>query len=1054
MIETTNREAHANNVSLTEQNIFVSFEHQILEFWKTKNIYQKTQKQNAEKPPYWYYDGPPFATGLPHHGHLLASTIKDVIPRYFEMKGHFVPRYFGWDCHGLPIEHEIDKSMGMSTQDAVKKLGHAGYNQACRSIVQRYTSQWESTITRIGRWVDFDSCYKTMDTNFMESVWWAFETLWKKGLIYEGEKVVPFSTVLGTGLSNFEATSNYQQVQSPAIHVLLKLEDEDCYLVIWTTTPWTLPTNLAVGIGPYEYIKVWDKNNQKHLIIAKDCLESMPKHEQLEVVSTLKSEELVGKRYQPLFEYFSAERDNGAFQILQDDYVTTTDGTGLVHLAPAHGEDDYRVCKEVNIPVICALNNNGNFSEKTPDLEGIHFKDANKIIIKKLKEKNQLHHQDVIEHNYPHCPRSDTPLIYKAVPSWYVEVTKIKKDILASNDSINWVPEHIKYGRFGKWLENAKDWAISRNRYWGTPIPVWKNDTTGNIICIGSIEQLEQLSKTKATDLHPEIVNEITFQIDGEQGTYQRVPEVLDCWFESGAMPFAQLHYPFENKELFNELFPAAFIGEGIDQTRGWFYTLTILSTAIFGKSAFKNVIVNGIVMAEDGKKMSKRLKNYTPPNTLLEQYGADALRLYLIQSNLVKAEEQRFSDNGVKEIVRRVLLPWYNAYKFLTTYTKIDDWHPEKNIQYTNILDQWIQSRLQTLTAQINQHMQSYHLNHIVFDTLEFLDDLTNTYIRLNRQRFWAEGLEEDKKQAYQCLYETLMQFSKLMAPFAPFLSEHIHQNFKQMHTQEHLKESIHMENYPEDNKDKTMHELEHAVSIVQQIILLGRQCRNDAKIKIKTPLQTLTIIHSQQGIFEDIKPLTNYLKKELNVKTIQFDHDESRYIDLSAKINAAKLGRTLGKAIPILNKKIQALSFSDIAKFEKEKKINIDGHDLLEDDLLIYRKTLPNSNALSNRFVTIELDLTVTQTLKDEGQARELISNIQNIRKESGFEVNDRVKITIYADTDLMRIAKAHQPHIMDETLCTHFEIEPIEKAKSNHIDIQFDGLNAKLDISKNTH
>ena len=1035
------------------QNIFVTYEHQVLALWQKDNVFKQIQAQKQDCPPYWYYDGPPFATGLPHHGHLLASTIKDVIPRYYEMQGHFVPRHFGWDCHGLPIEHEIDKSMGLSTQEAVAKLGHAGYNQACRSIVQRYTQQWEETITRIGRWVDFDQCYKTMDTSFMESVWWAFGQLWEKGLIYQGEKVVPFSTVLGTGLSNFEASSNYQQTQSPAVHVLLKLCDEDAYLVIWTTTPWTLPTNLAVGVGPYDYVKVYDPQSHKHLIVAEACLHNMPRSEQLQVIETRSADSLIGLRYQPLFPYFSEEKDRHAFQILQDDYVTIDDGTGLVHLAPAHGEDDYRVCRQAGIAVICALDKSGKFTQATPDLAGTYFKDANKSIIQSLKAAGHLYHQDVIEHNYPFCPRSDTPLIYKAIPSWYVAVTQIKSEILASNESIHWVPEHIKHGRFGKWLENAKDWAISRNRYWGTPIPVWQNDVSGQSICIASIDELAARCGQKVTDLHPEIVDQLTFTIAGETGTYRRVPEVLDCWFESGSMPFAQLHYPFENKDLFEKLFPAAFIGEGIDQTRGWFYTLTILATALFGKSAFNHVIVNGIVMAEDGKKMSKRLKNYTPPNELLEQYGADALRLYLIQSNLVKAEEQRFSDHGVKDIVRRVLLPWLNAFNFLTTYTRIDQWTPKQRAHLKdNLLDAWIQSRLQTLTADINHHMQQYHLQGIVGDALSFLDDLTNTYIRLNRSRFWADGLAEDKLAAYTCLYDTLLHFSTLMAPFAPFLSEHIYREFRSLHQETTTPTSIHMLAYPAAETAKQQPRLEQGVSLLQQIILLGRQSRNDAKIKIKTPLASLTVIHSQTEMIEAIKPLIPFIKKELNVKSVVFDQDESRYIALSAKINAAKLGRTLGKQTPYFNQKIQALRFDDINQFERDGSIDIDGHVFQGDDLLIYRAALPDSHAVSNRFVTIQLDLQLTEDLLNEGVARELINNIQNLRKDSGFEVSDRIQLRLVADAALCAIAQTHQAHIMDETLSLGMQIDDIAStAVDNMMAVQIDAHQGYLALTR---
>ena len=1022
MTKTTTPKDQAKTEANQTRNHFVEFEHDVLDFWEKSDIFNKIQKQNEQLPAYWYYDGPPFATGLPHHGHLLASTIKDVIPRYFEMLGHHVPRHFGWDCHGLPIEHEIDKSMGLSTREAVEQLGHAGYNNACRGIVQRFTKQWEETITRIGRWVDFDHSYKTMDTDFMESVWWAFGQLWEKGLIYEGEKVVPYSTALGTGLSNFEASSNYQQVQSPAITVLLPLVDDDAHLAIWTTTPWTLPTNLAVAIGPHTYVKVHDPHCDKHIIVAESCLERMPNHKDLTVIETIDAQSLAGKKYKPLFPYFVNQSTEQAFKILQDDYVTITDGTGLVHQAPAHGEDDYRVCKANGIELVCALDASGHFTESTPDLSGQYFKDANKTIMRTLKKQGLIWHQDVIEHNYPFCPRSDTPLIYMAIPSWYVAVTKIKSDIIASNETINWVPEHIKHGRFGKWLENAKDWAISRNRYWGTPIPVWRNDETGQCICIDSLATLERYTQQKVTDLHPEIVDQLTFSITGEKGTYRRIPEVLDCWFESGAMPFAQLHYPFKNKDRFEKLFPAAFIGEGIDQTRGWFYTLTILSTALFGKSAFKNVIVNGIVMAEDGKKMSKRLKNYTPPNTLLESYGADALRLYLIQSNLVKAEEQRFCDNGVKEIVRRVLLPWHNAVKFLTTYTDIDQWQPETPPEgKSNILDSWIESRLQTLTTDINQHMQSYQLQSIVFSVLDFLDDLTNTYIRLNRARFWGDGVSNDKQRAYHCLYSVLTQFTTIMAPFAPFLSEHIYQSFRQRFTSNHKLESIHMLRYPQPQAKNKHPILEQAVSVMQQIILLGRQCRNDAKIKIKTPLQQLTIIHSQTDILDEIKPLENYLTQELNVKSIRYEQDEKKYIKLSAKINAAKLGRTLGKETPILNQKIQSLGFDEIQSFEQSGKLIIDTHTFGLDDILVYREALAESQALSNRHVTIALDLTLTDELIHEGIARELVNTIQTLRKNDGFEVNDRIIIEYHTtQPDLEKIIKQHRQYIMHETLC----------------------------------
>ena len=628
---------------------FVAAEHAVLDFWAKQAVFQKSLAQTRNQDPYIFYDGPPFATGLPHHGHLVGSILKDAVPRYFTMKGRYVQRRFGWDCHGLPIEHEIDKSLGLSSAEAVEKMGIKGYNDACRGIIQRYTDEWRKTITRIGRWVDFDNDYKTMEPWYMESVWWVVKQLWEKELIYRGEKVVPFSTALGTVLSNFEAGSNYQEAQDPAVTVLFKLSDQDAYIAAWTTTPWTLPSNLALCVGnSIEYTKVYDEALQATVIIASERLAAYEGKKQLKAVSTLMGSELVGLRYEPLFPYFEALASEGAFQVLADDYVTTDSGTGIVHQAPAFGEDDFRVLKAAGVTAsVCPIDMAGCFTEAVPDFAGLHVKDADKPIMRHLKTSGQLYLQEVIQHSYPFCPRSDTPIIYRTIDSWYVKVAQIKEQLVEANQNIRWVPEHIQKGRMGNWLAGAMDWAISRNRYWGTPLPIWINDVSGAAKCIGSIAELKALTGVEVADLHREFVDDLTFTLPGEDGIYRRISEVLDCWFESGAMPYAQLHYPFENKELFEKGFPAEFIAEGLDQTRGWFYTLIVLGYALFETNPFKNVIVNGIVMAEDGKKMSKRLRNYTPPDTLMEDYGADALRLYLINSGLVKAEEQRFKDAG-----------------------------------------------------------------------------------------------------------------------------------------------------------------------------------------------------------------------------------------------------------------------------------------------------------------------------------------------------------------------------------------------------------------------
>jgi isoleucyl-tRNA synthetase len=879
---------------------FVEMEHDILKLWQDTDAFQQSLANTKGKKPYIFYDGPPFATGLPHHGHLVASTIKDVVPRYWTMKGRYVMRRFGWDCHGLPVEHEIDKQLGMSAQDAVAKLGVAGYNDQCRAIVQRYVKEWRHTITRIGRWIDFDNDYKTMDAWYMESVWWVFKQLWDKGLIYQGVKVVPVSTALGTPLANFEATSNYQDVQDPAITVLMKLQDADEYLAIWTTTPWTLPSNLAVCVGDdIEYSLVVDDASGKQIYLATERLGHYQGDTEFAVVKTVVGKELVGRCYQPVFDHFADKADEGAFVVISGDYVTTDSGTGLVHQAPAFGEEDYKAFQAAGLEAFaCPVTLQGEFTDEVPDFAGRHVKEADKDIISWLKANGALYRQEVIQHSYPYCYRSDTPLIYRAIPSWYVRVTAIKDKLKEANEQINWVPEHIKQGRFGNWLDGAIDWAISRNRVWGTPLPVWVNDETGNALCVGSIDELYQYTGVRVDDLHREHVDDLSFQVAGEHGTYRRIEEVLDCWFESGSMPYAQLHYPFENEDVFNAGFPAEFIAEGLDQTRGWFYTLTVLGAALFERPAFRNVIVNGMVMAEDGKKMSKSLRNYTPPDELMESYGADALRLYSINSGLVRGEEQRFADSGVRDMVRRALLPWYNAYSFLRTYAEIDEWSPQKGQhEGDNILDQWIMSRLQTLKNTVATEMEGYRLYNVVPGLFAFIEDLTNWYIRLNRGRFWGEDISADKIAAYSTLYEVLMELSKVMAPFAPFLSEHLYQSLAKLAGAPAQPNSVHLCDYPEAEDIKVKPSLETAVVRMQQVILLGRQKREEVKIGLRTPLSRLTIVNSDAELLEDMRSLESYVRDELNVQTVEYSADEAAYIELCAKPNFPLLGKRLGK-------------------------------------------------------------------------------------------------------------------------------------------------------------
>ncbi len=1037
---------------------FVEMEHDILKLWQDTDAFQQSLANTQGKKPYIFYDGPPFATGLPHHGHLVASTIKDVVPRYWTMKGRYVMRRFGWDCHGLPIEHEIDKQLGMSAQDAVEKLGVAGYNDECRAIVQRYVREWRHTITRIGRWIDFDNDYKTMDAWYMESVWWVFKQLWDKGLIYQGVKVVPVSTALGTPLANFEATSNYQDVQDPAITVLLKLVDEDAHLAIWTTTPWTVPSNLAVCVGDdIEYSLVVDEESGKQIYLATERLDQYQGDTEFRVVKTLLGKDLVGRRYEPVFDYFADKADEGAFVVISGDYVTTDSGTGLVHQAPAFGEEDYKAFQAAGLEAFaCPVSLHGEFTDEVPDFAGRHVKEADKDIISALKAKGALYRQDVIQHSYPYCYRSDTPLIYRAIPSWYVRVTAFKDNLKAANEQINWVPEHIKHGRFGNWLDGAIDWAISRNRVWGTPLPVWVNDETGKALCVGSIDELYDYTGVRVDDLHREHVDDLTFQVEGEPGTYRRIEEVLDCWFESGSMPYAQLHFPFENEDVFNAGFPAEFIAEGLDQTRGWFYTLTVLGGALFDQPAFRNVIVNGMVMAEDGKKMSKSLRNYTPPDELMETYGADALRLYSINSGLVRGEEQRFADSGVRDMVRRALLPWYNAYSFLRTYAEIDEWSPQKGqFEGDNILDQWIMSRLQTLKNTVATEMEGYRLYNVVPGLFAFIEDLTNWYIRLNRGRFWGEDISADKIAAYSTLYEVLMELSKVMAPFAPFLSEHLYQSLAQLAGQPAQPNSVHLCDYPEAEAVKVKPGLETAVERMQQVILLGRQKREEVKIGLRTPLSRLTIVNSDAALLEDMRSLEGYVRDELNVQSVEYSADESAYIELYAKPNFPLLGKRLGKRMKAFAGVIANLDIGQISELQNNGDIQLtvagESETFSSEEIQVQQQARAGTNTVSNRQIAVDLDCQLTPELIRGGYAREVVNRIQRARKDQGFDVSDRIAVTYAAQGELAQAIAEHRDYIVGETLCLDLQSADEEALSEGAAVTEIDGNRLRLSIQR---
>ena len=1015
-------------------------EREVLASWKTNQIFTKQNDRRKNAKEFAFYDGPPFANGLPHYGHLLANTIKDIVPRYWIMRGFKVERKFGWDCHGVPVEYEIEKRDNLKGSGAIKEIGIGEFNERCRASVLHYAKEWEKTITRIGRWVDWSNQYRTMDMSFMETVWWVFSELYKKGLVYRSHKVVPYSPRLTSVLSNFEANQNYKMTQDPSVFIRFKLKNEDAYFLAWTTTPWTLISNLALAVGPdIDYVKVKHLADGAVYWLAEARLDAVfkkPKSGEavVEILERSKGNALKGKSYEPLFPYFASHKNS--FVVLVDSYVTTGDGSGIVHQAPAYGEDDFRICKAANIEFVDPIDDEGRFKDPISEYKGMNFKEADKEITKRLKAEGKLIRQETVDHSYPFCDRTDTPLMYRAVPCWYVAVEKIIPKLVANNQKINWVPGHLKDGRMGNWLENARDWAISRNRFWGTPLPIWVCDAhEEHIEVFGDAGSLESKSGRKLTDLHKHFIDDIAFKCSECSGTMKRVPEVFDCWFESGSMPYAQLHYPFENKARLEEIFPADFIAEGLDQTRGWFYTLSVLSTALFDRPAFKNVIVNGIICDETGKKMSKRHRNYTAPEELLEKYGADGTRLYMINSPILRGEDLVFSDKGVVETIRAVILPLWNAQSFLTTYADADGWRPNaelaggKRPKATAELDQWIISRLHTMIQSVHQHMESYHLYAVIPVVLTFIEELTNWYIRLSRRRFWGKtngaktDLDPDQVSAYETLYYVLIEFTKVFAPFAPFVSDRVYRNLTEGLAG--VAESVHLTDIPEADKNAIDFDLEENMSLIRRATELGRSLRAKHQIKTRQPLPSLMVITRKDRDKEAIDRGVHIIRDELNVKAITFSTDEARFVRLGVKPNLKTLGKKLGSAIGSVRVAFEELSKdpSAVAKFlaeaESTGKTTLAGHELTVEDLVIERGPKDNRLIATELGVTILLDTTVTEELLLEGYAREIVSRVQNLRKDSGLQVTDRIQISFKGDDDVKKAITMFNGYITGETL-----------------------------------
>ncbi|MFZ0565326.1 MAG: isoleucine--tRNA ligase [Chlamydiales bacterium] len=998
-----------------ENESFADREERILQFWKKNKIFEKSLDHRKEGLFFSFYDGPPFATGLPHYGHLLAGTIKDVIPRYKTMKGFYVPRRFGWDCHGLPVENEIEKAFNLSGAPSIEAFGVGNFNEECRKIVFRYTDQWQSKTERIGRWVDFSKTWKTMDPSFMESVWWVFKQLFEKGLVYEGYKVMPFSAKLGTPLSNFEATENYKEVDDPSIVVTLPLLDEpNTYLLAWTTTPWTLISNMAAMVGEeIEYAKV--KHDGKNYIVAKASVGKW--FENAEIVDTCKGKELVGKKYEPVFPYFLKLADEGAFRVIADEFVSVEEGTGIVHTAPAFGESDFYACQKGGVPLVCPVDNNGRFTNDIPEYKGLFVKDADKDIIHRLKEGNRLFFRGSIRHRYPFCWRSDTPLIYKVITTWFVDVGQIKKRMIEANQQIHWVPGHLKEGRFGNWIEGARDWAISRNRYWGTPIPIWRSEE-GEIHVIGSIAELEELTGKKVDDLHRHFIDPLTFTKNGK--TFKRIPEVFDCWFDAGSMPYAQNHYPFENQEKTENTFPADFIAEGVDQTRGWFYTLTVIAVSLFDSPAFKNCIANGIVLAEDGAKMSKRLKNYPDPDLVVSKYGADAVRLYLLHSPAVKADDFRFSERGVELILRQILIPFWNAHAFFITYARIYRWEPAAHrIAPDAIIDRWIIAQLNRLIKEVEEGMDSYDLSRAVEPFVGFIDQLTNWYIRRSRRRFWSEEDTPDRRQAFETLHHVLIELCKIAAPFIPFLSEAIYLSVRSPE----MPESVHICNYPAYHEESRNLTLEKGMDALQTVVSLGHALRKESQFKVRQPLPTAHIVCEDEGNLRFLQHQQHLIADELNVKKVVFYHESHEFVRFSIKPNFRVLGKKVGKHMKEAQLLIHEFDQEQISRLISGKPLPIvlgdEAFVLTQEDVEVTRKVHEGWVAMNAGMLTIALDTQLTEELRLEGIARELVNKINTMRRQQNFLVTDRIRVRLGTSEKVKKSLLVYGDYVKEEVL-----------------------------------
>lgn len=997
---------------------FVDREKNILKFWEQNHIFQKSMENRKEGETYTFYDGPPTANGKPHIGHVLTRVIKDMIPRYHTMKGKMVPRKAGWDTHGLPVELEVEKLLGLDGKEQIEEYGLEGFIKYCKESVWQYKGMWEDFSGTVGFWADMENPYVTYHDNYIESEWWALKTIWDKGLLYKGHKIVPYCPRCGTPLSSHEVAQGYKDVKERSAIVRFNVKDEDAYILAWTTTPWTLPSNVGLCVNPEEaYVKV--KSSDEMTYYMAEALVEKVLGEGADILERYTGKDLEYKEYDPLFPFQKIDR-KGHF-IVCDNYVTLSDGTGVVHIAPAFGEDDNRLGKKYDLPFLQMVDEKGQMTAETP-WAGTFCKEADKSILKELKERGLLFDAPNFEHSYPHCWRCDTPLIYYARESWFIKMTAVKEDLIRNNKTINWIPKAIGEKRFGDWLENVQDWGISRNRYWGTPLNVWEC-SCGHMHAIGSREELKAMSNNCPDDveLHRPFIDEVTIKCEKCGGEMHRVPEVIDCWFDSGAMPFAQHHYPFENKDLFDAQFPAQFISEAVDQTRGWFYSLLAISTLLFNKAPYENVIVLGHVQDENGQKMSKSKGNAVDPFDALETYGADAIRWYFYV-NSAPWLPNRFHGKAVTEGQRKFMGTLWNTYAFYILYAEIDQFDPTKYaLEYDklSVMDQWLLSKLNTLTKTVDDHLAHYRIPESARALQEFVDEMSNWYVRRSRERFWAKEMPQDKINAYMTLYTALVTVSKLAAPLIPFMTEDIYQNMVK-NLDQAAPESIHLCDYPIANEAWINPELEANMARLLEVVVMGRACRNTANIKNRQPIGKMFV----KADFTLSQFYTQIIQEELNVKEILFRDDVADFITYAFKPQLKTVGPKYGKLLGGIRQALTDIDGNQAMAQIRESgqlKLDINGEEVIlsEEDLLIDTAQMEGYVAESDNNLMVVLDTNLTPELIEEGFFRELVSKIQTMRKEAGFEVVDKIKVYMTGNAVIEGIMRVHEAEIKSEVL-----------------------------------